>query len=334
MKKIALVGCAHIHTPNFVKKLAARSDLQVAAVWDHDATRAQKNAEQLKCGCVASPEAIWQDKSIDAVAICSETNRHGDLVIPAAEAGKHLFVEKPLGFSAADAWAMAAAINKAGVLFQTGYFMRGQPIQQFIKQQLAAGAFGKVTRIRLSNCHAGSLGGWFDLDWRWMADPAIAGCGGFGDLGTHVLDILLWWLDSVPERVLANVEVVTGRYGNCDESGEGLLRFPNGCCASLAAAWVDVADPVPLQVCGTEGHAHVSNGQLFFTSKHVEGADGKSPWTALPAAQPHAFDLFLDAVTGKQVCLVSADEAALRNAVMEAMYASTKDQRWHKPVMA
>jgi predicted dehydrogenase len=97
---------------------------------------------------------------------------------------------------------------------------------------------------------------------------------------------------------------------------------------------VDVANPVTFLVSGTEGHAHISNGQLFFTSKHVEGADGKSPWTALPEAQPHAFDLFLDAVNGKKTALVSASEAALRSAVMEAMYASAKDQRWHKPVMA
>ncbi|MDD4538287.1 MAG: Gfo/Idh/MocA family oxidoreductase [Lentisphaeria bacterium] len=334
MKKIALVGCAHIHTPNFVKKLAARPDVQVVSVWDHDAARAQKNATELKSSCVATPDAIWQDKSIDAVVICSETNRHGDLVIQAAQAGKHLFVEKPLGFSAADGWAMAAAIKKAGVLFQTGYFMRGLPIHLFIKQQLQAGAFGKVTRIRHSNCHSGSLGGWFDKDWRWMADPAIAGCGAFGDLGTHSLDIILWWLGVAPDRVTANIEVVTKRYGDCDESGEGLLRFPDGCTATLAAGWVDVANPVTFLVSGTEGHAHISNGQLFFTSKHVAGADGKSPWTALPEAQPHAFDLFLDAVNGKKTTLVSADEAALRSAVMEAMYASTKDQKWHKPVMA
>jgi predicted dehydrogenase len=217
MKKIALVGCAHIHTPNFVKKLAARPDIQVVSVWDHDAARAQKNAAELKSSCAATPDAIWRDKSIGAVVICSETNRHGDLVIQAAQAGKHLFVEKPLGFSAADGWAMAAAIKKAGVLFQTGYFMRGMPVHQFIKQQLQAGAFGKVTRVRHSNCHSGSLGGWFDTDWRWMADPAIAGCGAFGDLGTHSLDIILWWLGSTPDRVTANIEVVTKRYGDCDE---------------------------------------------------------------------------------------------------------------------
>ncbi len=111
---------------------------------------------------------------------------------------------------------MAAAIENAGILFQTGYFMRGNPIFRFLKEQLAAGAFGKVTRLRMSNCHAGSLVGWFDTEWRWMADPVQAGVGAFGDLGTHALDIMLWLMGDVT-RVAADIGVATGRYGDCDE---------------------------------------------------------------------------------------------------------------------
>ena len=85
-------------------------------------------------------------------------------MLAAAAAGKHMFVEKPLGMGAVDAYRMAEAIEKAGVLFQTGYFMRGNPIHLFLREQIAAGSFGKITRIRHSNCHAGSLGGWFDAD--------------------------------------------------------------------------------------------------------------------------------------------------------------------------
>jgi predicted dehydrogenase len=149
-----------------------------------------------------------------------------------------------------------------GVLFQTGYFMRGSPIFRFLKEQLVAGAFGKVTRVRMINCHAGSLKGWFDTEWRWMADPAQAGVGGFGDLGTHALDILLWLFGPV-SRVTADIDVATGRYGDCDEYGEGLLKFENGTIGSLAAGWVDVAQPVTLTISGTEGHAHVADGQLY-----------------------------------------------------------------------
>lgn len=330
MFKLALIGAAHIHTPGFVKRILARPDCKVEYVYDHDSARAAANAAQLGAAVVEDPAAVWADPAVAAVVICSETNRHEEFVLAAAAAGKHMFVEKPLGMGAEDAYSMADAIEAAGVLFQTGYFRRGTPIEQFIKQQIDAGAFGKLTRVRHTNCHSGSLGGWFDTDWRWMADPAQSGCGAFGDLGTHSLDILLWWLGDV-SRVTADIDVATERYGDCDEFGEGLIKFASGTIGSLAAGWVDVSHPGGIIVSGTEGHAHVDNGKLYFKSQNVDGADGKE-WTALPAAQPHAFDLFLDAVGGKDVTLVGAREAALRSAVMEAMYEAAHKQTWLTPV--
>jgi predicted dehydrogenase len=332
---IALVGCAHIHTPGFVKRLQERAGVQVRYVWDHDPARAEAQAAALSAQPVADVDDIWCDSETTGVVICSETDRHEALVLAAAAAHKHLFVEKPLGLAAADAYRMAAAIEGAGVLFQTGYFQRGNPIHRFLRDEIAAGHFGKITRMRHSNCHAGSLKGWFDTDWRWMADPAQAGIGGFGDLGTHSLDILMWLLDAASASdvasVTASVGVATGRYGNCDEYGEGLLKFQNGVIASLAAGWVDVAHPVNLIISGTEGHAYACNGQLYYQSSHVPGADGQTPWADLPAPWPHAFELYLDALEGKDVTLVSAREAAARSAVMAALYQAATDGTWVAP---
>jgi predicted dehydrogenase len=330
VQQVALLGAAHIHTPGFIQKLKAREDVRVCAVWDHDAERAQRRAAELGAPVVTDIRQIWEASDVSAVVICAETNRHEALVTAAAAAGKHLFVEKPLGMIGRDAYAMAQAIEQAGVLFQTGYFMRGSPVYRFLKEQLAAGAFGQVTRARMSNCHAGSLKGWFDTEWRWMADLGQAGVGGFGDLGTHVLDIMLWLLGDAAQ-VTADIAVATGRYGDCDEYGEGLLKFASGVTGSLAAGWVDVANPVSLVLSGTRGHAHVMNGQLFFQSELVPGADGKTAWTDLPEPWPHAFDLFLDAVTGKEGSpLVGAREAAYRSAVMEALYQGNLERCWVK----
>src|SRR5690606_5448199 len=214
--------------------------------------RAQKCAAELNAKVTTDLNAIGSDAQIESVVICSETDRHEALVIPAAAAKKHLFVEKPLGLGAKDAYSMAQAIDVAGVLFQTGYFMRGNPVHMFLRQHIQQGSFGKITRIRHTNCHAGSLKGWFDTTYRWMTDAAQAGVGAFGDLGTHSLDILLWWLGDV-EKVTALIDVTTGRYGDCDETGEGLMRFNNGVIGSLAAGWVDIAHPVNIIISGTEG---------------------------------------------------------------------------------
>lgn len=327
MPTVALIGAAHIHTPNFIDRLKRRPSVNVKYVWDHQAARAQRAADALSAQLSPDPQTIYRDAEVEAVIICSETDRHEALVMPAVAAGKHLFVEKPLGFNARDARLMASAIEEAGVLFQTGYFMRSDPVHRFVKGQLELGHFGTVTRARFSNCHAGSLGGWFDSDWRWMTDPTIAGCGAFGDLGTHALDLLLWLFGEVDE-VTASIKVVTERYGPCDESGEGLLRFASGVTGSLAAGWVDVANPITLLVSGTEGHAYVLGGELYYQSEQLPGADAKTPWTDLPEPLPHAFELFLDALEGKDVPLVRAYEAAYRNTVMDALYQAAEARRW------
>jgi len=326
-KVVALVGGGHIHTPSFINLMNEREDVEVRYAWDHDAGRAAKLAGELGCP-QAELEAIWSDPAVSGIVICSETDRHRDLVTAAARAGKHMFVEKPLGITAAESFEMARTIEKAGVLFTTGYFMRTVPVYRFLKQQVAAGAFGTITRARGSNCHSGSLGGWFDTDYRWMADPRVAGVGAFGDLGTHMLDILMWLLGDI-RSVAADIKEVTHRYPGCDESGEALMRFDSGATGTLAAGWVDVANPVSLLLSGTEGHATVVNGQLYLASRHVEGADGKEPWTDLPEPQPAPLHQFLDALGGGSAeTLVTPAEAAARVAVMEAAYASAGSGAW------
>ena len=107
MINIALVGTAHIHTPGFVKRLQARDDIAVKWVWDHQPERAQRWAEALGARVAGDVQTIWDNAQVTGVVICSETNRHDELVLAAAKAKKHMFVEKPLGLGASDARAMA-----------------------------------------------------------------------------------------------------------------------------------------------------------------------------------------------------------------------------------
>ena len=133
-----------------------------------------------------------------------------------------------------------------------------------------------------------------------MADLKQAGVGGFGDLGTHALDLLMWMLGDV-ESVTGDIKVVAGNYGPTDDCGEALLRFKNGTTGVIAASWVDLANPVSLEIAGTEGHAMIFNGQLYFQSKHVPGADGHHPWKQLPPGLSNPVDMFLDAVAASSI---------------------------------
>ena len=338
MPTISFLGVAHIHTPGFLKMLGGEhgQGFAVKAVHDHDAERAAKRAGEVGAAVAESAEAACD--GVDAVVVCSETDLHLDLVKTACDAKVGLFVEKPLGMATADAYEMADLIEDADLLFQTGYFNRSNPAYRQVRKMVKAGDFGTVTRARGSNVHPGALKGWFDTEWRWMADPKRAGCGAFGDLGTHLLDVLLWTLGAV-ERVTAQIDPATGRYSDpgdesaeaCDETGEGLIRFESRAVATLAGAWVDLANPTPLMVSGTDLHARVTGGDLYLTGG---SHDGKTPFAGLPKPAPHAFELFLDAVADRppgDVALVTAREAAYRVSVMDAMYRAAESNTWIVP---
>jgi len=341
MINVGLVGCAHIHTPGFVKALLSRQNIKVTKVWDPNPARSQKRAQELGATVVSESLEIWKDTDISAAIICSETNRHQDLVAVGAKSKKHLFVEKPLGMGSKDSFAMAKAIEKAGIIFSTGYFMRGWGTNLFIKEHIEKGTFGKITRIRGSNCHSGALGDWFAArpanpsdDWRWMADPSISGVGAFGDLGTHSLDIMLWLMGEV-ESATACIGTGIHRYQNatgfCDETGEGLLKFKNGAIGTLAAAWDDVANPVSLLVSGTEAHAAVISGKLYFKCEKL-GFKDDQPYEATLANIPSGFDCWLNAISGDASArVVPVREAAYRPAVMEAMYKGAAAGKWVAP---
>src|SRR4051812_7968339 len=104
MATLAFVGCAHIHTKGFINQVNKRDDLKIKSVWDHDAARARKSAESLKAQVVDDFKTIYADPEITGIIICSETNLHEQLIVPAAEAKKpFIYAEKPLGIGSKDA---------------------------------------------------------------------------------------------------------------------------------------------------------------------------------------------------------------------------------------
>jgi predicted dehydrogenase len=325
----AFLGVAHIHTPGFIRQLSERDDVRVKAVYDHDAERGQRRADELKATFAADVDTILSDSEITSVIIASETVHHRDLAIRAAQAGKHLFIEKPLATSIEDTQAIQDAVEKAGVIFQTGFFLRGQAPIQFLKQEVVTGNLGKITRMRFTNCHAGALQGYFDTEWRWIAQKEQAGGGGFADLGAHALDIILWTLREASggpcgevEKVAGFVGTQLGRYGDIDEYGSGLIQFSSGAIAEVAASWDDAKLRAPIEVHGTQGQIQISGDTILYYSELVEGADG-GPWQgALPEAAPHAFALFWDKLEGKEAVieLVGVEEAAAESRVMTEMY--------------
>ena len=318
--KFGWAGVGHIHTPGFSGEVLKRG-IQCAGVYDHDSDRAKKNAENLT-GPVQSLNELAENADATAYVVTSETVHHLEIVSALAKTGKPIFVEKPVGFDAEQSEALLKMLTEHKNVFSTGYFMRGSAAMQTLKKLVDDNHFGQITRIRASNCHSGALGGWFDTDWRWMADKSRSGVGAFGDLGTHVLDLVLWMFGSI-HSVTGAFANGTARYDGCEELGEAMLKLSNGVIGTMAAGWDDVSDPYRLMVMGTKGYATLGN------ELKVAGEDGKlTVYETLEPAKPAGFSGWLDHLEGKPADLVTPREATNRDVVMAAIYLGAQNQKW------
>ncbi len=326
---LALLGGAHIHAPNFADRMANADHVETKYVWDPDSDTASARQNVTGGEIADDPSVIFNDPEVAVLVICSQTNLHTELAIPAAEAGKHLFIEKPVGMNGTEAAQIADAVNSAGVIFQTGYFMRSSGVSQKIRSLIQDGTLGEITRLRLSNVHSGAIGGWFDDEWRWMADLDQAGVGAFGDLGSHVFDLLLWFMEGdAPKACTGYIDKVLERYPGCDEYGEGMVTFESGAVATVAGGWVDHANPNQVEVSGTNGHLRVTNGELFLHIPDLD-TDSSRPDEDLPESWSHPLELFFDAVAGVQdLPLITADETAAVNRLVTEIYNAHENRSW------
>jgi predicted dehydrogenase len=326
---LAMVGGAHIHAPNFANRMSRAENVRTKYVWDPSPDTARER-QQVTGGEIAdSPEVVFSDPEVDGIIITSQTNMHTSLIMPAVEAGKHIFVEKPVGMNGTEASQIATAVNNSGVIFQTGYFMRSSGVNQKVRSLVQNGSLGEITRLRLSNVHSGVIGGWFDTDWRWMTEPDKAGVGAFGDLGSHVFDLLLWFMDGdAPKACTGYIDSVIGRYPESDEYGEGMVTFESGAVATVAAGWVDHANPNQIEISGTKGHLRVTNGELYLRIPEMDITPSE-PYTDLPDSWKHPVEIFFDAVAGtNKAPLITADEAAAVNRLVTEIYKAHHSGSW------
>jgi len=182
MKNVALFGAGRIgriHASN----LAALPGVKLKYVSDPMEGPARELAQQLGAE-VASIDAIFADKSVDAVAICSSTTTHSDLILRAAAAGKNIFCEKPVDLSVQRAKACADAVKAAGVACMIGFQRRFDPTFNEASRRLAAGEIGKPEMLVITSRDPGAP----------PVDYIKASGGVFRDMLIHDFDVFRWIL--------------------------------------------------------------------------------------------------------------------------------------------
>lgn len=331
MARLAFLSTAHIHTKAFIDIIQKADDgRSTAVIWDDVPERGQKYAELAGAPFEADLETVLSHPEVDGFIICCENTRHLPLLRAALPMGKPVFCEKPLVTTTkqlADLRSLVAD-HPATPLFG-GYFQFYDAALQSAKQLITSGGLGKITRVRYRNAHHAAYGRWFDSpDLAWFANPALAGGGGFFDMGTHALHALRSIFGQA-DSVWADIGNESGEYPSCDDYGMAHYRWASGMKATVEAGWTQTGGPMGLEVVGSE-KCLWHDGEKYVVAKPRETPE---PLAVTMPARPFRVNRLVAVIRGE----LSAEELkwdldASMDIIswMESAYTSASSGKWEK----
>lgn len=175
----------------------------------------------------ADYRAVLENPAVHGIVISLPHALHAEVAIAAAQAGKHVLCEKPLGVSVAECDAIIAACREANMNLMVGHTHRFIHEHMRATELMRAGAIGDVLHIHDSIQSPNR-----EKDMGWRGVRALAGGGVFMDNGVHSADRLRWWSGSEVTAITARV----GHYGartEGEDHGVAYLEFANGATATM-----------------------------------------------------------------------------------------------------
>ena len=271
--RFGVIGAGRIgklHAANLAQRI---DQAEVAAIADIDLAAAQAVARRLRLPrAEADYRRLLDDPAIDAVAICSATDTHADIVVAAAEAGKHIFCEKPIDLNLGRIDAALAAVARAGVTFQVGFNRRFDANFSQVQRMVAAGQIGTPHLLRITSRDPGP--------------PPLAyvrASGGiFLDMTIHDFDMARFLIASEVTEVYTlgavRVDPEIGAAGDLDTAIVS-LRFANGVIGTIDNSRRAVYGyDQRVEVFGDGGMVSVSNNTPdTHTYSNAEGVHAAKP---------------------------------------------------------
>lgn len=331
------------------------------ALSDVDAATAKRLSAEFG---FSHPVAGWRDlladPSIDLVSITSPNGLHREMAVAALEAGKHVWCEKPMALTLADAEAMAAAARKSGKVTALGYAYLRNPALQHARQMIEDGVIGEVFDFR------GSVDEDYmadpSLPWSWRLTAKDAGLGTLGDLTCHLVSLAHELVGEIGS-LCAMADVVhterpvqgAGRTATVenDDIAHAVVRFRNGARGVLSSSRIAHGrkNGLKVEVHGSKGMLWLDNERMNEINLYVaEGAPAQRGFRRILSGPQHpAYAKFcpapghglgfnelkvielaeiLNAISGKPSRHVDFDKGLRIEKVIHAFAASSAARRW------
>jgi len=223
--------------------------LSIAGCYSRSEDKREKFAAKYGCRAFPSYEALLAERSIEAIINTTPNAAHLETTRAAAAAGKHVFLDKPIANTVADARAITQACRRAKVVLALGYQRRRESHFRWIKQRI--GEFGKLVNAE-ANISRDRLGQ-IDLNsWRYSAEGMPGGV--MLQIGIHYTDVL--------EYLLGPVKAVSGRVARLVLPGDNpdvaslVLEHESGALSTLNASYASASEYYLMNIYGKEASAY------------------------------------------------------------------------------
>ncbi len=265
----------------------------------------------------ASSADLLADGDVDAVYIATPVCHHMPQTLAAAEAGKHVLVEKPMGMNVAECQQMIDACRRWGVTLSVAYYRRFYPLVHRIGELLRQGEIGSPLAVTAITATRLAMQPGDDGYWRVALRQGGGGC--LMDIGSHRINVFqhlfgpIVGVKAFCERVVADYEA--------EDSAVLLLRFASGLLGTLQCHFGSTHDPDEMTITGTEGQLAVRplNGDTLTVESHGWRRAEKHP-PADNLCGPLVAD-FVSAVLENRPPTVTGEEGLAVNQVMGRAYA-------------
>jgi predicted dehydrogenase len=319
MLQVAMLSGWHVHAKDYARELRAMPDAKITAVWDEEPERGAAWAAELGVPFEADLECCVRREDVQAVVVDAPTNRHPEVMVAAAQAGKHIFTEKVMALKVKECEAIAAAVRAAGVKFCISFPARTTSQFQFVKRAADEGWLGDITLLRVRVAHDGASAQWLPAHFY---DPVACGGGAMIDLGAHPM-YLARWIMGPPVCVTSTFTSVTGHA--IEDNAVAVVRFANKGTAIVETSFVSTHCPNLLELYGTEGtlFAGGPDDNVRIRSNKIDGQIGGWLQPApLPPALPRPIRIWVEGILEGKPIPFGLDEGLQLTELMEAAYLS------------
>lgn len=288
---VAILGCWHVHAADYATSIANHPDTRLAAVWDPDAARGRALASRFGAEFVADLGQLLARDEIHGVSVTSATSDHRDVIVAAANAGKHIFTEKLLAPTVDQCNEILDVAHAHGSVVTVSLPRLYEGASLTALAALRQGKLGELTYTRVRLAHDGALGGWLPEQF-YNRSEAIGGA--LSDLGCHPVYLTQLFLGHRPESLTASYSSVTGR--DVEDNAVMTMTFPNGAIGVAETSFVTVPGAWAFELRGTEGTILFGFGgeRMLAKGNHFD----QENWTELPLGpgEPDPFERWVAAV--------------------------------------